>query len=251
MFFKQLTTKESTLSYFYGCGGLGQAVAVDVVEGDEEWFLHEAEMAGVRLAYVIDTHLHADHISGGRRLAEKTGAAYSLHESAERHVRYPFRPLKDDEILETGNVLTRILHTPGHTPDSLCLLVSDLRRGNAPWFVLTGDTLFVGSVGRPDLGGASEDLAGRIFDSLHKKLLVLPDEVEVYPGHTSGSLCAAGISGKPSSTVGFEKRFNPFLTLMARQDFIAALTADIPDKPAGFERIVAINLGHKPESGSL
>ncbi len=251
MFFKQRSTKEATLSYFYGCGGLGQAVAVDVVEGDEEWFLHESEKAGVRLAWVIETHVHADHLSGGRRLAEKTGAFYGLHESAQKYVRFPFHPLKDDEILQTGNVLTRILHTPGHTPDSLCLLVSDLRRGEAPWFVLTGDTLFVGSVGRPDLGGSPEEMAGQIFDSLHKKLLALPDEVEIYPGHTSGSVCAAGISGKPSSTIGFEKRFNPFLILGDQKEFIARLTADIPDKPADFERIVAINLGHQPASGSL
>ena len=251
MFFKQRSTKEATLSYFYGCGGLGQAVAEDVVEGDEEWFLHESEKAGVRLAWVIETHVHADHLSGGRRLAEMTGAFYGLHESAQRHARYPFRPLKDNEILQTGNVLTRILHTPGHTPDSLCLLVSDLRRGEAPWFVLTGDTLFVGSVGRPDLGGAPEEMAGQIFDSLHERLLALSDEVEIFPGHTSGSVCAAGISGKPSSTIGFEKRFNPFLTLGDRKKFIAHLTADIPDKPAGFERIVAVNLGHQPASGSL
>ena len=250
MFFKQLSTKESTLSYFYGCGGLGQAVAVDVVEGDEEWFLQEAEKAGVRITYVIDTHVHADHISGGRNLAGKTGAFYGLHESAEKNVLYPFRPLKNNEILETGNVVTRVLHTPGHTPESLCLLVSDLRRGNEPWFVLTGDTLFVGSVGRPDLGGSPEDLAGQIFDSLHEKLLGLPHEVEIYPGHTSGSVCAAGISGKTSSTVGFEKRFNPFLSGKNRQDFILALTTGIPDKPAGFEKIVAINLGRSTTASS-
>lgn len=146
-------------------------------------------------------------------------------------------------MLETGNVLTRVLHTPGHTPDSICLLVTDLRRGKDPWFVLTGDTLFVGSVGRPDLGGKTEDLAGDIFDSLQEKILKLPDDLEIYPGHASGSVCAADISGKPSSTIGFEKRFNPFLSLKERSGFIFALTANIPEKPAGWERIVAKNLG--------
>ncbi|MHB1563123.1 MAG: MBL fold metallo-hydrolase [Leptospirillum sp.] len=241
MFFKQFPTREATLSYFYGCGGLGKAVAVDVVLGDEDWFVSEAEKAGVRIAYVIETHVHADHVSGGRRLAERTGAEFCLHERAGDSVRSPFRSLKDGEILETGNVLTKVLHTPGHTPDSICLLVSDLRRGMDPWFVLTGDTLFVGSVGRPDLGGEPAELAGQIFESLHGKILSLPDEVEVYPGHTSGSVCGAGISGKPSSTVGFEKRFNPFLAIKDPEAFISALTADIPAKPQEFERIVAAN----------
>ncbi len=243
MFFRQRLTKESTLSYFYGCGGLGQAVAVDVVEGDEEWFVREAEKAGVQLRYVIDTHVHADHVSGGRRLAEATGASYCLHKNAERTVRYPFYALKDADVLETGNVLTRVLHTPGHTPDSICLLVSDLRRGDAPWFVLTGDTVFVGSVGRPDLGENPEDQAKDLFDSLQKKILSLPDDLEIYPGHASGSVCAADISGKPSSTIGFEKRFNPFLSLTKSSDFVSALTANIPEKPAGWEEIVAKNTG--------
>ncbi len=246
MFFSQRSTRESTLSYFYGCCGLGQAVAVDVVEGDEEWFLGEAEKAGVRIAYVIDTHIHADHLSGGRRLAEKAGAAYCLHGSAIGAVRFPFRALADDELLITGNVRTRVLHTPGHTPESLCLLVSDLRRGDDPWFVLTGDTLFVGSVGRPDFGETPEETAGRIFDSLHAKLLSLPDDLEVYPGHTAGSVCAAGISGKPSSTIGFERRFNPLLALRDRNAFVAALTSEIPEKPMGFKAIVAANRGLRP-----
>lgn len=249
MFFKQRLAPKSTLSYFYGCGGLGQAVAVDVVEGDEDWFLQEAESASVRIRYVIDTHLHADHVSGGRRLAEKSGATYCLHENALNAVRYPFRPLKDGEVLETGNVRTRILHTPGHTPDSLCLLVTDLRRGDAPWFVLTGDTVFVGSIGRPDLGGKPEVLAGEIFDSLRAKILNLPDDLEIYPGHTSGSVCAAGISGKPSSTIGFEKRFNPFFAIQDRSRFISALTSDIPEKPADWKEILSANLGIQPISG--
>lgn len=242
MFFRQLSTKEATLSYFYGCGGQGLAVAVDVVEGDEDWFMLEAKKAGVRISYVIDTHVHADHLSGGRMLARKTGAQYCLYESAGNVVRSPFYPLKDREVLKTGNVLTEVLHTPGHTPDSVCLLVSDLRRGKDPWFILTGDTLFVGAVGRPDLGGKPDALAGQLFKSLHDTILTLPDDVEIYPGHTSGSACGAELSGKPSSTIGFEKRFNPFLSYSDPSAFIAALTASIPQKPEEFDKILESNI---------
>jgi len=148
MFFKQLATRDASLSYFFGCGGLGKAVAVDVVEGDEPWFLEQVAQAQVTLTHVIDTHVHADHVSGGRKLAELTGAAYCLHENARDAVQFDFESLHDDQIIAAGNVLVRVLHTPGHTLDSTCLLVSDKRRSEAPWFALTGDTLFVGAVGR-------------------------------------------------------------------------------------------------------
>lgn len=243
MFFLQHASAMATLSYLYGCGGKGHAVAVDVVAGDEDWFVEQATRLGVGIRYVIDTHIHADHLSGGRRLAERSGARYCLHESARGRVHFPFHALRDDELLEAGNVVTRVLHTPGHTPESISLLVSDLRRGEEPWFVLTGDTLFVGAVGRPDLGGAPEELAGQIFDSLHDKLLTLPDGLEIYPGHTAGSVCAAGISGKPVSTLGFEKRFNPLLGLRDRAAFIRELSANIPPQPAEMAAIVAANTG--------
>jgi glyoxylase-like metal-dependent hydrolase (beta-lactamase superfamily II) len=134
-----------------------------------------------------------------------------------------------------------VLHTPGHSPDSVCLLVTDLKRGADPWFLLTGDTLFVGAVGRPDLPGRARENASDLFDSIHTKLLMLPGDLEIYPGHFSGSLCGAGLSGKPSSTLAFERRWNPMLSL-DRDAFVNAL-ADVPPKPAHMEQITAANRG--------
>ncbi|MCL4485758.1 MAG: MBL fold metallo-hydrolase [Nitrospirae bacterium] len=243
MFFRQIRTKESSLSYFFGCATLGKAVAVDVVAGDEEMFLEQARMENVSITHVIDTHIHADHYSGGRNLAERVGARYALHESDASLVRFPFHPLRDNDFIEAGNVGIRVIHTPGHTPDSLCLLVTDRRRGDEPWFAITGDTLFVGAVGRPDLGGHSEEWAGQLFDSLQEKILPLPDHIEIYPAHTSGSVCGKGLSGKPSSTFGFEKRTNPLLSSPDRESFIRAVLSDIPPVPGEMERIVAVNRG--------
>lgn len=241
MFFKQLATKEASLSYFFGCAGYAKAVAVDVVAGDEAWFVEEAHKAGVRITHVIDTHIHADHYSGGRMLAEMVGAPYCLHESDRDVAAFTFDPLRDGQRLDLGNVQVDVLHTPGHTQDSICLLVSDLRRGATPWFVVTGDTLFVGAVGRPDLAGREREMAAQLYDSLHAKLLVLPNDLEIYPGHQAGSACGVGLSGKPSSTIGFEKRWNPVLS-MAREDFVAELTREILPQPADVAHIVAANL---------
>lgn len=240
MFFRQRSAASASLSYFFGCVGHRRAVAVDVVAGDEDWFIAEAAQAGVDIVHVIDTHVHADHYSGGPELARRTGAAYGLHESNQGLVSLPFMPLRDGQRLEAGNVLVDVIHTPGHTPDSLCLLVRDLRRGDEPWFVITGDTLFVGAVGRPDLAGREREMAAQLHDSLHQRLLCLPAELEIYPGHQAGSACGAGLSGKPASTIGFEKRFNPMLSL-DREAFIAELTAQIPATPADMARIVAAN----------
>lgn len=248
MFFRQRAAENATLSYFFGCASLAKAVAVDVVAGDEDWFIAEARKAGVKIAHVIDTHVHADHYSGGRELARRVGAPYYLHESNKGRVSFEFTPLTDGQRLESGNVLVDVLHTPGHTPDSICLLVRDLRRGDEPWFAITGDTLFVGAVGRPDLAGREREMAAQLHDTLHRKLLTLPAELEIYPGHQAGSACGAGLSGKPASTIGFEKRFNPLLA-MSCEAFVEALAADIAPQPQDMARIVEANLrGVAPET---
>jgi glyoxylase-like metal-dependent hydrolase (beta-lactamase superfamily II) len=226
-------------AYLFGCGGKGKCAVVDPHEEDVDEYVRFAEAKGMRITHVIDTHVHADHRSGGPALAQKVGAPYCLHESAD--VAIPFEPLRDGQEIELGNTRVRVLHTPGHTPESISLVVTDLRRGTEPWFVLTGDTMFVGAVGRPDLPGHARENAAQIYDSIHGKLLGLPDELEVFPGHFSGSMCGANMSGKPSSTIGFEKRWNPMLA-RSKQEFVAALV-DVPAKPAGMDEILRVNRG--------
>jgi glyoxylase-like metal-dependent hydrolase (beta-lactamase superfamily II) len=226
-------------AYLFGCGSLGACAVVDAREGEVHQYISFAQEKGMRITHVIDTHVHADHRSGGPELAERTSAPYCLHESAP--MRRPFTPLADDQDIVLGNTRVRVLHTPGHTPESIALLVTDLRRGPEPWFVITGDTLFSGAVGRPDLPGAARENAARLYDSLHERLLTLPDDVEVYPAHFGGSACGAGLSGKPSSTIGFEKRFNRALSL-DRDAFVEAVTA-AGSKPSDFEAIVEFNRG--------
>jgi hydroxyacylglutathione hydrolase len=226
-------------AYLFGCGSLGKCTVVDPRADDVRSYQEFAAAKGMQITHVIDTHVHADHRSGGRELAEATGARYCLHESAD--VDFPFMPLHDGQELELGNTRIRVLHTPGHTPESVCLLVTDLKRGPEPWFVVTGDTLFVGAVGRPDLPGHPRENAETLHRSLHERLLTLPDDVEIYPGHFSGSLCGTGLSGKPTSTIAFEKRWNPMLS-MARAAFVEAL-ANVPAKPAEMEAILSFNRG--------
>jgi glyoxylase-like metal-dependent hydrolase (beta-lactamase superfamily II) len=243
MFFKQLLAKEATLSYLFGCGGKGKAVAVDVVAGDESWFIDSAIAEAVSITHVIDTHVHADHYSGGRTLAEQLRVPYCLHASNAERAKFTFQALHDQDIIDCGNVSVQVLYTPGHTLDSICLLVTDQRRGNSPWFVITGDTLFVGAIGRPDLAGKEQEMAALLYESIHQRLLKLDDTVELYPGHKSGSVCGAGISGKPSSTIGFERRMNPNLRLN-KTAFVDMLLQDIPPRPASMEQMVAFNLGY-------
>ncbi|WP_434424075.1 MBL fold metallo-hydrolase [Nannocystis pusilla] len=240
MIFRPYYTFETgCAAYLLGCGGLGKCAVVDAHARDVDAYLEFAAAKGMQITHVIDTHVHADHRSGGPALAARAGASYCLHASAD--VDVPFDPLRDGQELVLGNVRVRVLHTPGHTPESVCLLVTDLRRGPEPWFVLTGDTLFVGAVGRPDLPGRAQESAGELWDSIHHKLLTLPGELEVFPAHFAGSACGAGISGKPSTTLAFELRFNPLLAL-DRERFIAAV-ADVPPKPAEMEAILRDNRG--------
>jgi hydroxyacylglutathione hydrolase len=222
--------------------GHGASTVVDPQADDLERYLEFAALKQTKITHVIDTHIQADHESGGRALAARTGAAYGLHASAD--VAFPFTPLTDGQEVVCGNVTTRVLHTPGHTPESVSLLVTDRTRGPEPWFVLTGDTLFVGTVGRPDLPGAMEQSARALYRSV-QRLLALPDHTEIYPTHFSGSVCGKGMSGKPMSTVAFEKRFNPALAIASEDAFVAALTAELPPKPAEMAATLRKNQGRE------
>jgi len=191
----------------------------------------------MRIEAIINTHVHADHRSGERRLHE-LALDSTIYMHAKADVNFGFHPLDDCEDISLGNVIIRAWHTPGHTPESLSLLVTDRTRADEPWMVLTGDTLFVGDIGRPDFGG--DDAADALYSSL-QRLLTLPDHVEVYPAHISGSPCGRAMSGKPSSTIGFERRFNSALQAPDRKSFVASIYEQLPPKPEGFHEIIALN----------
>ena len=226
-------------SYLFGCGGKAAAAVVDPV-GEIEPYLQAARATGMRILYAIDTHIHADHISAGRTLAEAAGAEYVLFEGAEADFR--FRGVKDGDVLELGNVTVTVLHTPGHTPEHISLLVTDRTRAAEPWFLLTGHTLMVGDLGRTELASSAEDGARALFSSV-RRLKELPEHVEVLPGAYSGSLCGRALSGKPSSTIGFEKRFNKAFHIDDEDEFVAAMIADVPPPPPNAARTRAANAG--------
>jgi glyoxylase-like metal-dependent hydrolase (beta-lactamase superfamily II) len=232
------TYETGCASYLFGCGSKGLCCVVDPLERDVDAYIDFAAAKGMRIVYVIDTHVHADHRSGGRALAKRTGAHYGLHRSAD--VRFEFEPLDDEQVIELGNTIVRVLHTPGHTPESISLVVSDLRRGPEPWFVCTGDTLFVGAVGRPDLPGHERENAAQLHRSVREKLLGLPDSLEIYPAHFAGSACGAGMSGKPMSTLAFEKRWNPLLQLPVA-DFVDQVGGSAAPKPAEMDDVLRHN----------
>ena len=234
-----LHTEPVAASYLFGCGGRAAAAVVDPV-GDISPYLQGAQETGMRIRYVIDTHLHADHISAGRNLAKASDAAYVLFNKVD--VKFPFHGAQDGEILELGNVAITVLHTPGHTPEHISMLVTDRTRSNEPWFVLTGHTLMVGDLGRTELATSAEEGARALFGSV-QRLKALPDYLEVLPGAYSGSVCGRSLSGKPVSTIGFEKRHNKAFAIEDEREFIRAMIADVPPPPPQAAQLRAINSG--------
>ena len=225
-------------SYLVGDEDAGVAVVVDPPY-EIEPVLAETERRDVRLIGVLETHTHADHVSGHGRLALEHGLPIRVHSAAEAAFRH--EPLEDGTEVEVGDVVLRTIHTPGHRPEHCCFAVIDRSRGDEPWLVLTGDSLFVGDAGRPDLAVEAREGAEGLFHSL-RRLAELPDGVEVFPGHVAGSLCGAAMSSKASTTIGYERRFNAALQ-GALEDFVAEALGPQPPRPPNMERIVELNRG--------
>lgn len=226
-------------SYLFGCGGKAMGAVVDPV-GDVGPYLRTAQDTGMPIRCVIDTHLHADHLSAGRELAKVADAEYVLF--ADANVTFPFHGVRDGDVLGLGNVTVRILHTPGHTPEHISLVVTDHTRSEEPWFVLTGHTLMVGDLGRTELATSAEEGARNLFASV-QRLKALPDHLEVLPGAYSGSVCGRSLSGKPTSTIGFEKRFNKAFRIEDEPTFLRTMFADIPPAPPQAAQVRALNSG--------
>ncbi len=219
----------------YLVGDDGECAIVDP-QRDVDGYIAEAEARGLKIAHIVETHLHADFVSGHIELAQRTGA--TIHVSHAAGARYPHRALREGDEIRMGSVVLRMLETPGHTPESVCLLVFDTSVSEQPLKVLTGDTLFIGDVGRPDLVGSkgytAEDMAGLMYDSLRTKVMTLPDAVEVFPAHGAGSSCGRNISAALTSTIGEQKATNHALQPMTREQFIAVDTAGLQPPPAYF-----------------
>jgi glyoxylase-like metal-dependent hydrolase (beta-lactamase superfamily II) len=226
-------------SYVFGCGGKAMGAVVDPL-GEMAPYLRTAEETRMRIPYVIDTHLHADHMSIGRELARAAGAEYVLF--ADANVNFSFRKVRDGDVLELGNVTAQVLHTPGHTPEHISLVVTDHTRSEEPWFVLTGHTLMVGDLGRTELATSAEEGARNLFASV-QRLKALPDHLEILPGAYSGSVCGRSLSGKPTSTIGFEKRYNKAFRIEDETTFLRTMLEDIPPAPPQAAQLRAFNSG--------
>ena len=243
MIFRQVTHDDlGCASYLIGDDDAGVAAVIDP-RFEIDQYLEMARYFHVRIEHILETHNHADHLSGHGRLAAATGATIHVHRDAA--AEYDHEPFDDGFELELGTVHVKALHTPGHRPEHTAFALTDMGRGNgAPWAVLTGDTLFVGDVARPDLAVDKDEGARGIFHSLHERLLSLPPETEVWPGHLGGSLCGGpGMDMKISSTVGFERRHNDMLDIESEDDFVDRLTHNLPPQPPNFKRIVELNRG--------
>jgi hydroxyacylglutathione hydrolase len=235
-------------SYLIADEASGQAAVVDP-QRDVEQYIDDAARLGCRIAHVFLTHFHADFVAGHLELRERTGA--SIHLGARAEAEYPFVAMGDGSIVELGSVRLKILETPGHSPESISILVYDPDHGaEDPYAVLTGDTLFIGDVGRPDLRGAlgwsAEELGGLLYDSLHAKLARLPDDTLVYPAHGAGSLCGKSLSTETVSTIGIQRAYNYALAPMSRERFIETVTSDLPDAPAYFTYDAVLNAREHP-----
>jgi len=240
MYFRQVLHEDKACaSYLVGCPTVGVCAVVDP-QGDPQRYVDQVMNKGMAVNAILETHVQADHLSSARELAQLTGVPVYYGRGAE--TQYDYAPLDDGQIIDVGNRRVKVIHTPGHTPEHVCLLVDD-------WFLLTGDTLFVGDVGRVDLAlaevpaGAVQERARQLYGSL-QRLLALPDWIEVYPGHYAGSVCGRGMDGKPVSTIGRERRFNPALQLPA-EEFIRYQTEELPPLPADFQQIKRHNLGYE------
>jgi hydroxyacylglutathione hydrolase len=244
--------------YYLGCLAHASYLIADETSGlaavvdpqrDVEQYLDDAARLGCRIAHVFLTHFHADFVAGHLELRERTGA--SIHLGARAEAEYPFVAMADGDGVQLGAVRLSVLETPGHSPESISILVYDPQRGTTdPYAVLTGDTLFIGDVGRPDLRGAlgwsAEDLANLLYDSLHRKLARLPDETLVYPAHGAGSLCGKSLSSETVSTIGIQRAYNYALAPMSRERFIETVTTDLPDAPAYFTYDAVLNAREHP-----
>jgi hydroxyacylglutathione hydrolase len=244
MILRQLLHATPTVgvSYVLGCAGQRTGIVVDPMVAPED-YIRLADELGLEIKYVIDTHVHADHLSTGRVLADAVKAEYVLHESVD--AEFQFRNVSDHEQLAAGNVQLEVLHLPGHTPEHIGLLVTDRSRAVDPWFVLSGHTLMVGDMGRTELASSAEQGARALFRSA-ARLRGLPDHVEVLPGAFAGSVCGRGLSGKVTSTIGFERRFNKTFAIDHEATFVDAMLQGIPPQPPNAAATRAANLGRPP-----
>lgn len=244
MFFRQLLYEETACaSYLFGCNTAGELAVVDAHAELVDGYVDAARAQGSRIAAVLETHVQADHVSGLPELVERTGATAYMPEGSG--AEFEHRALADGELVKLGNTVIQAVATPGHAAAHHAYLVTDHRRGEEPWLVLTGDALLVGDAGRPDLHAAGEhtveEMARTLYRSITERLLALPDHLLLYPGHYSGSVCGRGLSGNPASTIGFERRHNRALDLESEDAFVAALVEDIPPPPEHQAEIVAAN----------
>jgi hydroxyacylglutathione hydrolase len=242
MLFRQVIHEDlGCASYLVGDEDAGVAAVIDP-QWDIEPYLRLSRLHGVSIEHVLETHTHADHLSGHGRLAEAGGATIHIHELAG--AAYPHRALTDGWTLELGDLEIEALHTPGHRPEHTSFLLRDRGHDRSPWAVITGDSLFVGDVARPDLAVEPREGASGIYRSLHERLLSLPGEVEVWPGHVGGSLCGgAAMTARTSSTIGIERATNKALALTSEEDFVAAVVSSLGARPPNVERIVSLNRG--------